>query len=204
MGRERGLRLHRFKRTMGLPRVARVLGVLRSLQPRDLLDIGSGRGVFLWPLIEEFPELEVTALDRLEHRIASLRQVVAGGCPRLTVVSGDCLRLPFADRSFEVVTMLEVLEHIPEAGPALAEVGTSRRALWVESGCSSGEGGEGFHSEGARLFQDCECGGRAKRRHRFRIGKSAAAGDRITSLAWTGQRPCRGNLHRASGRNTLT
>jgi ubiquinone/menaquinone biosynthesis C-methylase UbiE len=121
-GQDRGLRLHRFKRTMRLPRVARVLGVLRSLQPRNLLDIGSGRGVFLWPLIEEFPELEVTALDRLEHRVETLRQVVSGGCHRLSVVSGDCLRLPFADRSFEVVTMLEVLEHIPGAGQALAEV----------------------------------------------------------------------------------
>jgi hypothetical protein len=58
------LRLHRFKRTMGLPRVAKVLGILRGLVPENLLDIGSGRGAFLWPLLDAFPDLPVTASTR--------------------------------------------------------------------------------------------------------------------------------------------
>jgi hypothetical protein len=33
-----GLRLHKFKRTMGLARVERVLGILRGLAPECLLD----------------------------------------------------------------------------------------------------------------------------------------------------------------------
>src|SRR5262245_36818188 len=70
IGREEGLRLHRFKRSTILPRVAKVLGILRGIGPADLLDIGSGRGVFLWPLLEAFPSLPVTALDRLEYRVA--------------------------------------------------------------------------------------------------------------------------------------
>lgn len=40
LGRAHGLRMHRFKRTMGLPRVAKVLGILRGLAPTELLDIG--------------------------------------------------------------------------------------------------------------------------------------------------------------------
>ena len=40
IGQGIGLRLHRFKRTMGLARVARVLGILRGLAPAELLDIG--------------------------------------------------------------------------------------------------------------------------------------------------------------------
>src|SRR5258708_71775 len=51
LGLEYELRLHRFKRTMELPRVQRVLGILKGLQPERLLDIGTGRGVFLWPLL---------------------------------------------------------------------------------------------------------------------------------------------------------
>src|SRR5215469_18530219 len=47
-GIDQGLRLHRFKRTMDLARVRNVLGILKGLQPRQLLDIGSGRGAFLW------------------------------------------------------------------------------------------------------------------------------------------------------------
>src|ERR1700676_2745640 len=66
LGRERGLRMHKFKKTMGLARVRSVLGVLRGLQPSELLDIGSGRGVFLWPLLEEFPWMPVTSVDLLE------------------------------------------------------------------------------------------------------------------------------------------
>ena len=58
-GRAQGLRVHKFKRSAELPRVRKVLGVLRSLGPSDLLDIGSGRGTFLWPLLDAFPNVQV-------------------------------------------------------------------------------------------------------------------------------------------------
>src|SRR5260370_29272444 len=51
-----GLTMNRFKRTAELPRVRRVLGLLRGLVPESLLDVGSGRGVFLWPLVCASPE----------------------------------------------------------------------------------------------------------------------------------------------------
>jgi len=128
LGRERGLRLHRYKRTMGLARVARVLGVLRGLAPASLLDVGSGRGVFLWPLLEAFPELAVTATDRLEHRVRDLECARDGGLESLAVSRLDATAMPFADGSFDGVSMLEVLEHIPQAGRAIAEaVRVSRR-----------------------------------------------------------------------------
>ena len=56
-GRSQGLKLHRFKRTAMLPRIRAVLGILRGLAPATLADIGSGRGVFLWPLLDAFPGL---------------------------------------------------------------------------------------------------------------------------------------------------
>src|SRR5690349_19042826 len=59
-GQSAGLRLHRFKRTMELPRVRKTLGALRGLLPASLLDVGSGRGAFLWPLLDAFPALPVT------------------------------------------------------------------------------------------------------------------------------------------------
>jgi hypothetical protein len=48
-GQRAGLRLHTFKRTTMLPRVRLVLGMLRGLAPDSLVDVGSGRGTFLWP-----------------------------------------------------------------------------------------------------------------------------------------------------------
>jgi ubiquinone/menaquinone biosynthesis C-methylase UbiE len=122
IGKEHELRLHRFKRTMGLARVQRVLGILKGLQPANLLDIGSGRGAFLWPLIDAFPWLPVTAVDRLDYRVADIRAVCDGGITTLAAAQADATALPFADRSYDVVTMLEVLEHIPDTQRALAEV----------------------------------------------------------------------------------
>ncbi len=121
LGLERGLRLHRFKRTMGLPRVQRVLGVLKGLQPASVLDIGSGRGAFLWPLLDAFPTLPITALDRLDYRVRDLEAVRDGGVMNLVPAHADVTALTFASGSSDVVTMLEVLEHIPDWQRALAE-----------------------------------------------------------------------------------
>jgi 2-polyprenyl-3-methyl-5-hydroxy-6-metoxy-1,4-benzoquinol methylase len=122
LGEQANLRLHRFKRTMGLPRVHNVLGVLRGIQPASVLDIGSGRGAFLWPLLDAFPGLTITALDILAHRVEGIEAVRAGGVSNLRVAQADVTALPYADASFDVVTMLEVLEHIPDSTRALDEV----------------------------------------------------------------------------------
>ena len=121
-GLDHELRLHRFKRTMGLARVQKVLGVLKGIQPGSLLDIGSGRGAFLWSLLDAFPALPVTCVDLLAYRVTDIQAVHDGGIHRLSAVHGDATALPFADRSFDVVTMLEVLEHIPATRQALKEV----------------------------------------------------------------------------------
>ena len=80
-----GLRLHKFKQNRDLARVRRVLSLLRSLTPTTLLDIGSGRGTFLWPLMAGFHEVAVTAIDVLDQRIADLKAVRQGGIHRLQV-----------------------------------------------------------------------------------------------------------------------
>lgn len=121
-GLQAGLRLHRFKRTSGLPRVRKVLGWLKGLQPPRLLDLGTGRGAFLWPLLDEFPYLEVTCLDRLDYRVADLQAVARGGVNRLSAVQGELQALPFGERQFPLVTLLEVLEHTPDPQSCLAEV----------------------------------------------------------------------------------
>jgi ubiquinone/menaquinone biosynthesis C-methylase UbiE len=122
IGRDQGLRLHRFKRTMGLARVAKVLGALKGIAPSELLDIGSGRGAFLWPLLDAFPTLPITALDKLDYRVAGIQAVRDGGVDTLKALHSDATNLPFDDDQFDVVTLLEVLEHIPDTARALAEV----------------------------------------------------------------------------------
>ncbi len=122
IGQEAGLRLYRYKRSSILPRVQKVLGALRGIYPANLLDIGGGRGTFLWPLLDSFPALPVTAIDASPERARQLKAVESGGIERFKVCHADATNLAFEDRSFDVVTALEVLEHIPQIEAALGEI----------------------------------------------------------------------------------
>lgn len=118
-GRQAGLRLHKFKSNAELPRVERVLGILKGLSPTRLLDVGSGRGTFLWPLLATFPELEVTSIELSDRRASDIAAVRTGGISRLTVARMDAQQMAFAEQSFDLVTLLEVLEHMPDPLAAL-------------------------------------------------------------------------------------
>jgi SAM-dependent methyltransferase len=128
--RDAALRLHRFKRSAELPRVRRVLGALRGLAPQTLVDIGSGRGTFLWPLVDGLPEVTVTAIDRAPHRVEAIECVRRGGIDRVRGAVMDVTRLALPDDSTDVVTVLEVLEHLERPELAAAEVvRVARRAV---------------------------------------------------------------------------
>ena len=115
-----GIKLYHFKATHNdMPRVKKVLGFLRGIYFESLLDVGSGRGVFLIPFMENFPYVNVTSLDILERRILMLEDIAKGGASSLNVKKADICEKPFADKSFDVVTMLEVLEHIPDVEAAI-------------------------------------------------------------------------------------
>lgn len=121
-GLSAGLKLNKFKRTMGLARVDKVLGILKGITANELLDIGSGRGAFLWPLIDLFPDLDVKAIDCSDQRVHDINCVKSGGLTNLSADLMDVINLDLPDDSYDVVTMLEVLEHIPNAQDAINEV----------------------------------------------------------------------------------
>lgn len=141
-----GVRLHRFKQTMGLARVERVLGILQGIQPAELLDVGSGRGAFLWPLLSTFHTLPVMALDANPERAEQLEAVALGGVEQLRTHCLDVTRLPFANGQFDVVTALEVLEHIPAVAQAVAEiVRVARRFVIVSAPSHADDNPEHIH-----------------------------------------------------------
>ena len=83
-------------------------------QCQSLLDVGSGRGAFLFPLLRDFPSLEVTCIDILPHRVELLQCLHDGGISNLHPFMGDICTWDAPDKKFDVVTMLEVMEHIPD------------------------------------------------------------------------------------------
>jgi ubiquinone/menaquinone biosynthesis C-methylase UbiE len=71
---------------------------------RSLIDVGCGNGVFARVAKERFPSIRITCVDRSS---AALEHVQADEKMRCEVVD-----LPFADRSFDCVSCLEVIEHL--------------------------------------------------------------------------------------------
>ncbi len=133
LARDEGLSLHKFKRNATLPRVGKVLGILRGLMPTELLDIGTGRGTFMWPLLDELPWLPVTALDADSIRVRDLEAVHAGGIERLRALRGDVCSLPLRDDEVSVATVLEVLEHLTHPQDAVDELVRVARSFVVAS-----------------------------------------------------------------------
>lgn len=116
------LRLNKFKRTMDLTRVTRILGMLQSFRPTSLLDVGSGRGAFLWPLLNSCAYLPIMAIDRRADRVADIQAVSEGGYPNLSAVCQDITALTLLPSRYDIVTMLEVLEHIEDPQAAINNI----------------------------------------------------------------------------------
>lgn len=72
----------------------------------SLLDVGTGNGAFLAYVSRERPEVSAVGLERSTAAIA--RSVAT-----VPILEGSGDQLPFGDRSMDVVSALEVIEHFP-------------------------------------------------------------------------------------------
>jgi ubiquinone/menaquinone biosynthesis C-methylase UbiE len=85
-------------------------------EPLRVLDAGCGTGALL-DRLKDRGDVELYGLDFSGQALAYTRQ---RGHARL--VQGDLTRLPFPDGTFDVVTALDVVEHVREDEQALNEV----------------------------------------------------------------------------------
>jgi len=102
----------------------RLGAVLAEINPNTLLDAGCGEGEMLRRGVLPTAVRPVC----LDLRPASLAQAATPARVRASVLS-----LPFADRSFDAVTCLEVLEHLDNPATAVREIARVSRHAFVVS-----------------------------------------------------------------------
>ena len=126
-GSRAGLKMYRFKNHEELPRVKSALGILRGLQPETLLDVGSGRGVFLFPFLKAFPDVQVTSVDLLIHRVEFLKNLHDGGIENLTALQQDICCWDMADHSFDIVLLFGPLYHLKNNADKMRCINEAKR-----------------------------------------------------------------------------
>lgn len=88
--------------------------------PSSLLDVGCGEGVLVHRWAERLGEARVVGIDLEEESIQAgwaERQA-----PNLEYRVMEARELPFADGEFDLVSAIEVLEHVPDPEHTVAEM----------------------------------------------------------------------------------
>jgi SAM-dependent methyltransferase len=102
--------------------------LLEIAAPASVLDVGCGEGVLTEQWADRFER--VVGVD-LEHP-ALRHEWARRSRPNLEFHAAEAGALPFADRAFDLVCAIEVLEHLPDPAGALEEMArVARRALLV-------------------------------------------------------------------------
>lgn len=118
---QNNLKIHFLKRLEN-PRMIKAVGMVRSVWPSSLLDIGSGKGFLLWHLSEILPDLKAYALDQSEKRIERLNEIFEfAEMKKYQALCSAANEIPLDNESVDCVTLFEVLEHIEDPIAALKE-----------------------------------------------------------------------------------
>jgi len=89
----------------------------------SVLDIGSGFGAFV--IVARRRGYKAVGLEISRYEVEYARERLVEEIPECKpdeiFIQADAVRLPFADNTFDAVTMWNVLEHVPDAYCALSE-----------------------------------------------------------------------------------
>ena len=83
-----------------------------SAGPRSVLDVGCGPGRLMRALVHALPGTTLHGLDLSPFMLEAARERLARA-PGVTLLHGDCLRLPVGEDAFDAVTAVHVFGHLP-------------------------------------------------------------------------------------------
>jgi ubiquinone/menaquinone biosynthesis C-methylase UbiE len=92
--------------------IQKTCGIRPSLK---LLDCGAGSGAFAESMSKE---MSVLAMDDHNESL----EILAKRLPSDSIISGSCTAIPLPNDSFDIVTALDVMEHIPQHDQAVMEM----------------------------------------------------------------------------------
>lgn len=95
--------------TLGIDRSwrAKAIAMVKARNPREILDVATGTADLAIEMWRKMPRVKITGVDLSEGMIERGRAKVEslGASDHITLLSADCLSLPFADGSFDAVTV---------------------------------------------------------------------------------------------------
>lgn len=94
-----------------------ILQRVQSLQPKNILDAGCGRGFYSSSFCEFSFVKKITGIDLREKYLVKARKFFTD--KRLTFQQADIYQLPFKPESFDLIVSSEVMEHLPDDVAAL-------------------------------------------------------------------------------------
>jgi len=97
---------------------------MRFFQTKRFLDIACGTGDLSIDAAEKYPEITVNGVDFVREMIQVGQKKVNQKkvAKRIHLLTGDALRLPFRDNSFDVAAMAFGIRNIPDRQNALREM----------------------------------------------------------------------------------
>jgi len=84
-----------------------------------ILDAGCGEGFYIHYLAKNYPlSLNITGIDSSFESLSLAKKLN----PKQNFIQGNIYRIPYKNKSFDLVLCLEVLEHLEGVGSALTEL----------------------------------------------------------------------------------
>lgn len=111
-----------------------ILAVLRSLEIRSFLDVGSATGRGLKEFASALPGALVCGVEPVTALVR--QEVAAGNTQAVSLLQASGKALPFADANFDVVSEFSILHHVPRPSTVVAEMLRVARKAVVITDCN--------------------------------------------------------------------